>query len=67
MLWAFGEGGYATVFVLADAANVEQLTLGDWDRVRQARRLFSEATIKTVHVRSTSKGSSAESAVPPGS
>jgi hypothetical protein len=65
MLWAFGENGFATVFVLADADTVQELTDNDRDRVRQARRLFSEATIKTVHVRLTPTEASAESAIPP--
>lgn len=65
MLWLFGEDGFTHIFILADAMTVQELTDYDRDRVQQARRLFPEATVKTVHVRSTPTSSSAESADPP--
>jgi hypothetical protein len=65
MLWGFGEDGFSTVFILADSQNVEQLTDRDRPRVHTARRLFSEATVKTVHVSWTANSSYAESATSP--
>ena len=65
MLWAFGEDGYSTVFILADSKNVKHLTDRDRERVRRARQLFSEAIVKTVHVEWTAHSSYAESAIPP--
>jgi len=56
---------YSTVFILADSKNVEQLTDRGRERVRRARQLFSEATVKTVHVAWTANSSYAESAIPP--
>ena len=65
MLWAFGEGGLTTVCVLAEGIDEQQLTDRDWQRVRQARRLFPEATVHTVHVWDTPEESGVSSGIPP--
>ena len=49
-LWVFGEEGFSSVCVLVEAQNVKALTDHDWDRVQEARRLFPEASVFTVHV-----------------
>ena len=36
--------------LLAEAVTVDDLTDHDWDRIKEARSLFPEATIYTVHV-----------------
>jgi hypothetical protein len=50
MLWVFGEGGWSRLCVLVEAVTVDELTDHDWDRVTEARSLFPEAKVITVHV-----------------
>ncbi len=53
LLWAFGEDGFSEICVLVEASASEGLTEGDVARVREARELFPEAMIGTVHVTET--------------
>ena len=65
MLWAFGEDGFSSLCVLAEAVTVEDLTDHDWDRVREARSLFPEAKVTTVHVWDFPEESGVEGSTPP--
>jgi hypothetical protein len=56
MLWAFGEGGFSDMCVLADEVDTQRLTENDMNRVRQARRLFPEAEVMVAHERLVPSG-----------
>ena len=55
-LWAFGESGAMGVFIVAKSPSVDALTKYDQDRISEARRLFPEASIFTMHVETTADG-----------
>ena len=65
MLWIFGEDGWSSLEVLAEAVTVDELTDHDWDRIMEARSLFPEAKIGTVHVWDTPEESGVAGATPP--
>ena len=70
MLWVFGEGGWSRLCVLVEAVTVDELTDHDWDRVMEARSLFPEAKVITVHVWDTPQSglqgySGVKGAIPP--
>jgi hypothetical protein len=50
LLWLFGERGYTSVCVLSEVTDdTTGLTDADWIRIREARQLFPEAAIGSVH------------------
>ncbi len=51
--------------VLAEAVTVDELTDHDWDRVGEARSLFPEAKVITVHVWDTPENSGVKGEIPP--
>jgi len=48
-LRAFLVQGYSVMFVIAEGSTEAALTADDWERLREARRLFPEAGIVAVH------------------
>lgn len=49
LLWAFGEAGYDSLFVLVDSTISEQITANEKTRLDRARRLFPEAKVQVVY------------------
>jgi hypothetical protein len=56
LLALFGEEGFSALSVLAESQSVELLTANDRQRLQEARHLFPEATIQTVHLSETKNG-----------
>lgn len=50
LLWFFGEQGYENVSILTQVAIPKQITSKERQRLAQARSLFPEAKIQTIHV-----------------